>query len=80
MLYIIDDDTHGGDPKDQEVVITNLGLPSAKTLRGGTKIIAKGRHGTSRQGVTTESSTVPHSAVSNYSRLDSSSRYKSLFF
>ena len=48
--------------KDQEVVITNVGLPSAKTLRGGTTIVAKGRHG-----LKANENSVPHSAISSYS-------------
>lgn len=52
-------------------IITNLGLPSARTLRGGASIVAKGRH------------EVPNSAMSYYSNYSSSSsRYvnKQLIF
>ena len=42
-------------------IITNVGLPSARTLRGGASIVARGRH------------EVPKSAMSNYSNYSSSS-------
>ena len=45
----------------EDAVITNLGLPSARTLRGGASIVARGRH------------EVPNSALSNYSNYSSSS-------
>ena len=54
--------------KDEDVVISTVDLPSAKTLRGGTNIVAKGRHG-----IKSENSLVSRSAVSSYST--SSSRY-----
>ena len=48
--------------KDEDVVISTVDLPSAKTLRGGTNIVAKGRHG-----IKSENSLVSRSAVSSYS-------------
>ena len=58
--------------KDEDVVISTVDLPSAKTLRGGTNIVAKGRHG-----IKSENSLVSRSAVSSYST--SSSRYVFLY-
>jgi hypothetical protein len=45
------------------------GLPSARTLRGGASIVARGRYG-SHAGSLNE---VPNSAMSNYSNYSSSS-------
>ena len=51
-------------------VITNVGLPSARTLRGGASIVAKGRHD--------HTIAPPQSAMSNFSSYSSSSsRYSS---
>ena len=61
-LTLGEDDPSEDASKDQEVVITNVGLPSAKTLRGGTTIVAKGRHG-----LKANESSAPHSAISSYS-------------
>ena len=54
---------------EHDAIITNLGLPSARTLRGGVSIIARGRYG-SHAGSLNE---VPNSAMSNYSNYSSSS-------
>ena len=52
-------------------VITNVGLPSARTLRGGASIVAKGRHVAERA-----NGEPPPSAMSNFSSYStSSSRY-----
>ena len=56
--------------KDEDVVISTVDLPSAKTLRGGTNIVARGRHGIKSE----NSSLVSRSAVSSYST--SSSKYE----
>ena len=59
----------GNDDLDA-AVITNVGLPSARTLRGGASIVAKGRHD--------HTIAPPQSAMSNFSSYSSSSsRYSS---
>ena len=67
-LNLDDDSTSVEVSKEEDVVISTVDLPSAKTLRGGTNIVAKGRHG-----IKSENSLVSRSAVSSYST--SSSRY-----
>ena len=60
-------------------VITNVGLPSARTLRGGASIVAKGRHGSlADRSMTNGDNIPPQSALSNFSSYStSSSRYSS---
>lgn len=60
---------HSSNKDENEAIITNLGLPSARTLRGGASIVARGRYG-SHAGSLNE---VPNSAMSNYSNYSSSS-------
>ena len=61
-LNLDDDSTSVEVSKEEDVVISTVDLPSAKTLRGGTNIVAKGRHG-----IKSENSLVSRSAVSSYS-------------
>jgi len=61
-LNLDDDSTSVEVSKEEDVVISTVDLPSAKTLRGGTNIVAKGRHG-----IKSETSLVSRSAVSSYS-------------
>ena len=64
-------------------VITNVGLPSARTLRGGASIVAQGRHGNVDRSQATcigpdHHIIPPQSAMSNFSSYStSSSRYSS---
>ena len=60
-------------------VITNVGLPSARTLRGGASIVAKGRHGSlADRSIANGDNIPPPSALSNISSYStSSSRYSS---
>jgi len=61
-LNLDDDSTSVEVSKEEDVVISTVDLPSAKTLRGGTNIVAKGRHG-----IKSENSLVSRSAVSSNS-------------
>lgn len=71
----------GNDP--DAAVITNVGLPSARTLRGGASIVAQGRHGNVDRSQATcigpdHHIIPPQSAMSNFSSYStSSSRYSS---
>ena len=60
-------------------VITNVGLPSARTLRGGASIVAQGRHGNvDRSSSIGTDHLPPQSAMSNFSSYSTaSSRYSS---
>ena len=67
----------GNDP--DAAVITNVGLPSARTLRGGASIVAQGRHGNvDRSSSIGTDHLPPQSAMSNFSSYSTaSSRYSS---
>lgn len=52
---------------DDEALVTNVGLPSARRLRGGASIVAKGRHGINGSNAEDRGSLSPSAMSNNYS-------------
>jgi hypothetical protein len=69
-----DDDDDEFSLRNKSAVITNVGLPSARTIRGGAAPVARGRHGShGGSGDDERTMTVPPSAMSTYSSISTNS-------
>lgn len=62
------------DGQNDEALVTNVGLPSARRLRGGASIVAKGRHGINGSNAEDRVSLSP-SAMSHNSSSNPGSRF-----